>query len=250
VSVSATRGLLSESISRQLRSDILSGGLPPGTKLPSERELSLQFKASRNIVREVLRRLEAQQLIEIAPGRGSYVAQRSPIDARGYDALYRTSRPTVRQVMDARILIETETVALATQRATDAEVAAIRAAHEAVLKASDVVGKAQADVDFHDAIATAAGNPVLRIMLASISGMMFEVMLRSNANPDDTDPDVPHHPEIVAAIEARDAELARHCMYEHLALAGRRWGAEADLEVDVMASRHIENMLQRSYQER
>jgi len=250
VSVSATRGLLSESISRQLRSDILSGGLPPGTKLPSERELSLQFKVSRNIVREVLRRLEAQQLIEIAPGRGSYVSQRSPIDARGYDALYRTSRPTVRQVMDARILIETETVALATQKASDAEVAAIRAAHEAVLKASDVVGKAQADVDFHDAIATAAGNPVLRIMLASISGMMFEVMLRSNANPDDTDPGVPHHPEIVAAIEARDVALARHCMYEHLALAGRRWGAEVDLEVDVMASRHIENMLQRSYQER
>lgn len=250
MSVSATRGLLSESISRQLRSDILSGGLPPGTKLPSERELSLQFKASRNIVREVLRRLEAQQLIEIAPGRGSYVAQRSPIDARGYDALYRTSRPTVRQVMDARILIETETVALATQRATDAEVAAIRAAHEAVLRASDVVGKAQADVDFHDAIATAAGNPVLRIMLASISGMMFEVMLRSNANPGDTDPAVPHHPEIVAAIEARDVELARHCMHEHLALAGREWGPEVDLEVDVMASRHIENMLQRSYQER
>ncbi len=250
MSVSATRGLLSESISRQLRSDILSGGLPPGTKLPSERELSLQFKASRNVVREVLRRLEAQQLIEIAPGRGSYVAQRSPIDARGYDALYRTSRPTVRQVMDARILIETETVALATQRATDAEVAAIRAAHEAVLKASDVIGKAQADVDFHDAIATAAGNPVLRIMLASISGMMFEVMLRSNANPADTDPGVPHHPAIVAAIEARDVELARHCMYEHLALAGREWGPEVDLEVDVMASRHIENMLQRSYQER
>jgi DNA-binding FadR family transcriptional regulator len=152
--------------------------------------------------------------------------------------------------MDARILIETETVALATQRATDAEVAAIRAAHEAVLRASDLVGKAQADVDFHDAIATAAGNPVLRIMLASISGMMFEVMLRSNAHPQDTAPDVPHHPEIVAALEARDVELARHCMHEHLALAGRQWGTEVDLEVDVMASRHIENLLQRSYQER
>ena len=247
--VPATRGLLSESISRQLRTDILSGGLPPGTKLPSERALSLQFEVSRTIVRDVLRRLEAQQLIEIAPGRGSYVAQRPLIDARSYDALCRTSRPTVRQMLDARALIEVQTVALAAQRATDAEVDAIRAAHEAVPRASDVAGRAQADADFHDAIAAAAGNPVLRIMLASVRGMVFEVMQRSPAPAGDTEAGVPQHPEIVAAIEARDVDLARRCMHEHLAAAGRRWGAEIDLGVDVMASRHIEGMLQQPYPE-
>ncbi|MBP2479393.1 DNA-binding FadR family transcriptional regulator [Crossiella equi] len=239
------RGLLTERISRQLRDEILSGDLAPGTKLPSERELSQRFGASRNVLREALRRLEAQHLIEIAPGRGSFVSQRSSAQAHSYDALYRTSRPTVRQVMEARIVIELETVALATQRASAEEVAAIRAAHERVLAATDVVGKAQADVDFHDTIAAAAGNPVLRIMLASISGMMFEVMLRSNSDAARTLPGVPHHPEIVEAIEARDVERARYCMHEHLALAARSWGPDVDLSVDVMASRHIESLLQR-----
>ncbi|GAA2795782.1 FadR/GntR family transcriptional regulator [Crossiella cryophila] len=242
------RGLLTETISRQLRQEILSGEPATGAKLPSERELAVRFGASRNVVREVLRRLEAQHLIEIAPGRGSFVAQRSAAEAHSYDALYRTSRPTVRQVMAARIVLEVETVALATQNGSEAEVAAIRAAHERVLAATDVVTKAQADVDFHDTIAAAAGNPVLRIMLASISGMMFEIMLRSNSDTADPGPGVPHHPEIVAAIEARDVELARHCMHEHLALAGRSWGPEADLSVDVMASRQLENLLDRSAQ--
>lgn len=239
------RGLRTESIGRELRRDILSGALPAGSKLPSERELALKFGASRNVVREVLRQLAAQHLIEIAPGRGSFVAERSAAGAHSYDALYRTSRPTVRQVMEARIVIELETVTLACRRATDAEVAAIRTAHERVLAAADVVAKARADVAFHDTIAGAAGNPVLRIMLASISGMMFEIMLRSNA--DTADPGgVPHHSEILAAIEARDVERARHCMHEHLALASRSWGPDVDLSVDAMAAQHIEHLLNRS----
>lgn len=44
-------------------------------KLPSERELAERFAASRNVVREALRRLEAQHLIEVAPGRGSFVSE-------------------------------------------------------------------------------------------------------------------------------------------------------------------------------
>ncbi|WP_232666436.1 FadR/GntR family transcriptional regulator [Pseudonocardia sp. TRM90224] len=240
------RGLLTESISRQLRSDILSGKLPVGSKLPSERELAAQFGASRNVLREALRRLEAQHLIEVAPGRGSFVTDSSTTDARGYDALYRASRPSVRQVMEARIAIEVETVGLASERATHAELATIRAANDRMLHATDFVAKAQADLDFHEAIAVASGNPVLRVMLSSISGMMFEVMLRSNSDPSIAEPGVPHHPEILEAIEARDVHRARHCMYEHLALARRTYGPDLDISVDVMAARHIESLLHRT----
>ncbi|MGP3918246.1 winged helix-turn-helix domain-containing protein [Nonomuraea sp. 10N515B] len=57
------RGLLIECIARQLEHDIRSGEIKVGTKLPSEREPAAQFGASRNVVREALRRLEARHLI-------------------------------------------------------------------------------------------------------------------------------------------------------------------------------------------
>ncbi len=236
-------GLLTERIARHLEHDIRSGAFAVGAKLPSERELAAQFGASRNVVREALQRLEAQQLIEVAPGRGSFVREQTSGQARGYDALYRAGRPTVRQLIEARVPLEVETVRLATERATDDDLAAMRAAYVAMASSPDVVAKARADLEFHDAIATASGNPVLRIMLSSISGMMFEMMLRSNSDPAIGEPGVPHHPEILEAIQARDVDLACRRMREHLTLALRTYGEDLDVQVDVMARHHIEALL-------
>lgn len=239
----AQRGLLTERIARELEHDIRSGVIPVGTKLPSERELAAQFGASRNVVREVLRRLEAQHLIEVAPGRGSFVREQTSGQARGYDALYRAGRPTVRQLIEARLPLEVETVRLATEHATDEDIEAMRSARDALEAASDVVVKARADMAFHDAVAEASKNPVLRIMLSSISGMMFEMMLRSNSDPSIGEPGVPHHPEIFEAIEARDTELACARMREHLMLGLRTYGKDLDVQVDIMARNHIEALL-------
>ncbi|MEU0283923.1 FadR/GntR family transcriptional regulator [Streptomyces sp. NPDC088551] len=239
----AQRGLLTERIARQLEHDIRSGEIAVGTKLPSERELAAHFGSSRNVVREVLRRLEAQHLIEVAPGRGSFVREQTSGQARGYDALYRAGRPTVRHLIEARIPLEVEIVRLATERATDRDIAVMRSARDAMESATDVVIKAQADMSFHDAIAVASKNPVLRIMLSSISGMMFEMMLRSNSDPSIGEPGVPHHPEIFEAIEARDVEAACARMREHLMLGLRTYGADLDLQVDIMARNHIEALL-------
>ncbi|MFE3598065.1 FadR/GntR family transcriptional regulator [Streptomyces sp. NPDC059096] len=241
----AQRGLLTERIARQLEHDIRSGEIAVGTKLPSERELAARFGSSRNVVREVLRRLEAQHLIEVAPGRGSFVREQTPGQARSYDSLYRAGRPTVRQLIEARVPLEVETVRLATERASAEDMSAMRAARDAVETATDVVAKAQADVDFHDAIAAASGNPVLRIMLSSISGMMFEMMLRSNSDPSIGEPGVPHHPEIFEAIQARDVELACARMRAHLTLGLRTYGADLDVSVNAMARQHIESLLGR-----
>ncbi|MFJ4840470.1 FadR/GntR family transcriptional regulator [Streptomyces sp. NPDC088746] len=237
------RGLLTERIARELEHDIRSGDIAVGTKLPSERELATQFGASRNVVREVLRRLEAQHLIEVAPGRGSFVREQTSGQARGYDALYRAGRPTVRQLIEARLPLEVETVRLAAEHATDEDIEALRSARDALESASDVVVKARADMAFHDAVAEASKNPVLRIMLSSISGMMFEMMLRSNSDPSIGEPGVPHHPEIFEAIEARDVELAGERMREHLMLGLRTYGKDLDIQVDIMARNHIETLL-------
>ncbi|WP_419993218.1 FadR/GntR family transcriptional regulator [Streptomyces boninensis] len=242
-SASGQSGLLTERIARQLEHDIRSGVLEVGVKLASERELAGQFGSSRNVVREALRQLEAKGLIEVAPGRGSFVRKQSPGEARGYDALYRAERPTARQLIEARLPVEIEIVRLAAERATDDDLAAMSATLHALERATDVVTKARADLEFHDAIAVASGNPVLRIMLSSISGMMFEMMLRSNSDASIAEPGVPHHPEIFEALRTRDAELACARMREHLSLGLRTYGADLDVQLDTMARRHIETLL-------
>ncbi|TDE94932.1 FadR family transcriptional regulator [Occultella glacieicola] len=245
VSATGHRGLLTERIARELEQDLRAGAIAVGTKLPSERELAIQFGASRGVVREVLRRLEAQHLIEVAPGRGSFVAEQSSAQARGYDGLYRAERPTVRQLIEARIPLEVEIVGLAAERATEAHLEALAEINDRIESATDVITKARADVEFHDAIALASGNPVLRVMLSSISGLMFEMMLRSNSDPAISEPGVPHHPEILAALQARDSDRARRYMREHLALGLRTYGTDLDVSLDVMATRHIETLLGR-----
>ncbi|GAB3276921.1 FadR/GntR family transcriptional regulator [Kineosporia babensis] len=233
----AVRGLLTERIARQLENDIREGTLAADTKLPSERELAQRFGASRNVVREVLRRLEAQDLIDVQPGRGSFVT------ARGTRSPFGTERPTVRQLIEARIPIEVEIAGLAAQRAGAAEIAVITQAHQRVLDAPDAAAKARADLTFHEALAAASGNPVLRVMLSSIGGPMFEMMLRSNSDPAIAEPGVPHHAEILDAIIHHDAPKARSHMHEHLALGLRTYGADLDVSLDVMATRHLDQLL-------
>jgi DNA-binding FadR family transcriptional regulator len=235
--------LRTEQIARHLEQEIREGVYAAGTRLPSERELATQLGASRNVIREVLRRLEAQNLIEVAPGRGSFVADRSTAGARSYDALYRAERPTVRQLIEARIALEVEIIGLTCDRADDDEIAGIRRAHQRVVDATDVITKARADLEFHESIAAACGNPVLRVMLSSLGGMMFEMMLRSNSDPSIAEPGVPHHEEIVQALEQRDRDLSRSCMRGHLELGLRTYGRDLELGLDVMAVRHIETLL-------
>ncbi|WP_085066985.1 FadR/GntR family transcriptional regulator [Catenuloplanes japonicus] len=236
----AMRGLLTERIARQLEHDIRGGELATGAKLASERELAQRFGASRNVVREVLRRLEAQDLIDVQPGRGSYVT------AQGGRSVFGAARPTVRQLIEARMPVEVEIAGLAAERATGAQIAAITAAHLRVLDAPDPAVKARADLAFHDAIAEASGNPVLRVMLGSIGELMFEMMLRSNSDPAIGEPGVPHHAEILDAIVAHDVPLARSHMHEHLALGLRTYGPDLDESLDVMATRHLDRLLKQA----
>lgn len=224
-----------------LADEVLSGRVRPGEKLPSERELSERFGVSRPVVREALRGLAERKLVEVHPGRGAYVrAARATDAAAGMDAAMRRHQATPRHLAEARTMLEATSAALAAERATREDLAAMAAALAGLAEATGLVDRARHDLAFHLAIARAAHNPVVETMFGAIAGLTLELLLRSLADPEVTRLGLGYHDAILAAIRERDAERARQTMVEHLAVASRTYGDDFDQTLDAVARRELE----------
>lgn len=227
-------------LAAQLVARIVGGELSPGMKLPSERQLAEQYGVSRPIVREVLGTLAERNLVEIAPGRGSFVRGPRSTDAAEYlDAHYRRSQATPRDLVEARTMLESTAAGLAAERATTEDVAGIERALEAFERSSGILEQARYDLAFHLAIARAAANPVVETMFGSITGLALELMLRSLADPEVTRISVPFHRRIAEAIKERDVAGARCAMTEHLDVASRLYGDDYHRTIESVAQREL-----------
>ncbi|HEY8448401.1 MAG TPA: FCD domain-containing protein [Thermomicrobiales bacterium] len=216
-----------------LEGQILSGELPVGTRLPSERQLAERYGVSRPIVREALRTLSERGLIAVLPGRGSFVRQARATDvASQLDALYRRRQATPRDLVEARTTLECAAVEMAAARATSDGLRAMERALHGFERSQTVVERARYDLAFHLAIARASGNPVIETMFGSIATLTFELMLRSLSDPNVTRASIPYHHDIVHAIQERDAARARAAMAAHLAVASALYGDDYDRSIE------------------
>lgn len=233
-----------ESLAAFLEEQILQGALAVGAKLPSERQLADRYGVSRPIVREALRTLAERDLVEVRPGRGSYVR-----DARGgvtvgrLDALYRRTQATPRDLVEARTMLECTAAALAAERATEADRRVIETTLTEFDRARGVIEQTRYDMAFHLAVARAAANPVIETMFASIASLTVELMLRSLSDPTVRRISAPYHRQVADAIQARDPEGARTAMAEHLAVASRLYGEDYDRSIESVARRELERLL-------
>lgn len=234
-----------ESLAAHLEGQILSGVLPAGSKLPSERQLADRFSVSRPIVREALRMLAERGFVEILPGRGSFVRDARMSDAAGaLDALFRRTPATARDLVEARSMVESTAAGLAAQRATAEDKQRIAVALERFDAASSVVDRARYDLAFHLAVAQSAHNPVVEMMFGSITNLMFDLMIRSLSDRVVTGASIPFHAEILEGIRAGDSARARKAMDEHLAVASRFYGKDYDESIEHVARRRLARLLE------
>lgn len=232
------------SLAAHLEGQILAGELPAGSKLPSERQLAERYNVSRPIVREALRMLAERSLVEIRPGRGTFVRGMRATDAAGVlDSLYRRSQATPRDLVEARTMLESTAAELAAERGTAEDLDRIDAALARFDQATTVVERARYDLVFHLAIARAAHNPVIETMFGSITSLTVDLMLRSLSDRVVTDASVPYHAEIAAAIRGRNPARARQAMAEHLAVASRFYGEDYERSIESLAQRHLTRLL-------
>jgi GntR family transcriptional repressor for pyruvate dehydrogenase complex len=210
---------LYEQIVQQIEESILKGELSEGSQLPAERDLAKQFGVSRTAVREAIKALQEKGLVDAFPGRGTFVTNGTSNSMRRYlDRIIKSGEPDGwAYVVEMREILEPEIAALAAARATDQDLATMREAVEVMDNSrqdSDVF--IEADLDFHLALAEAAGNPIVLSLIDSIVGLLREQRLRIFRIVGGPQRGQHHHRRILEAIERHDAPGARAAMQAHL----------------------------------
>lgn len=210
---------LYEQIVQQIEESILSGSLRPGDQLPAERELAHRFGVSRTAVREAVKCLCEKGLLEAFSGRGTFVTNgTSQAIRQSLDLMTRIGQPEgLAYLAELRQILEPEIAALAASRIDDQLLMTMREA-VATMENSlhDPDAYIEADLDFHLAMAEAAGNPLVLSLLDSIVGLLREQRLRIFSVDGGPEHGQFHHKRILEAIERRSPEAARDLMRAHL----------------------------------
>ncbi|KJS82526.1 MAG: hypothetical protein JM58_14805 [Peptococcaceae bacterium BICA1-8] len=209
-------------IAEQIKSLISEGALKVGDRLPSERELSTQFSASRSTVRESLTSLEILGLIEVKTGLGTFVSKQTPNDNNILgEELGSNISPT--ELFEARLIIEPKLSNLAAQRATIEDVQEMTKVIEEAkhLDNTQVDKFEELDRKFHLLIAKAANNEVLykfeeNINSERLGKLWGNMKVKSLQKEGRVDKYKTEHQEILDSIQERNPTLAEKLTRKHL----------------------------------
>jgi DNA-binding GntR family transcriptional regulator len=197
----------------RIRSLVVAGEILPGARL-GQVELAEQLGISRTPVREALRRLTGEGLVEFLPNRGFRAA------GLGLDEVLRR--------LEVRLLLEPGIARLACERRTDEHLAALDAAIEREATAATRIAAHDASRDFHLALARATGNPELLSVLSAlwIVEVGRRLLAARAASSDWQGADASEHRALASAVAERDGDRAAALMTEHIRDALRHWREE------------------------
>ena len=215
---------LSSKIVKQLEREILAGRLPSGERLPSEEKLCAQFEASRTVIREAIQQLRGRGLLRTEKGSGSFIADPS-LESLGsavetYSAL--VDHTDFLDLIDFRILIESECAKLAAERAGERVISELK---EIVATMEQDQGSrsrfGETDIAFHLTIAKPSGNGIYSSLLGALEKRCIDYAHTNRGSEDWYAIVIDQHKEILQAIESSHPQQAADAMRTHL-LSSRR----------------------------
>jgi GntR family transcriptional repressor for pyruvate dehydrogenase complex len=210
---------LFEQIVQQVEDSILQGQLKPGDQLPAERDLAQRFGVSRTAVREAVKTLREKGLVEAYSGRGTFVTNgTSQAMRQSLDLMIRINPlEGSANLAELRLVLEPEIAGLAAARIEEQLLTTMREA-VAVMSRNlhDPDAYVEADLDFHLALAEAAGNPLILSLLDSIVGLLRDQRSRIFNVDGGPERGQYHHKRILRAVEQGEPDLAREAMRAHL----------------------------------
>lgn len=180
----------------RLRSAIIAGHFAPGERL-IERELCERMGVSRTSIREVLRHLEAEQLIQVEPRRGPIVT--------------RVTRKQIAEIYEVRALLEAALVRRFAHQARDEEIAALRRIYEELRlarKAEDVAQILVLTKRFTEYMMEVVGHELISDVLQKLIARISVVRVLAIAVPGRLEESARELAIVMDAIEGRDGDLA------------------------------------------
>jgi DNA-binding GntR family transcriptional regulator len=203
----------------ELRARIVDGRLRPGARV-GQAELADALGISRGSVREALRRLAGDGLVDFEVNRGFFVAD--------------VGLERVLERLEARLLLEPGIARLAAERRDDADLHELRRWVVAERTARTAAAAHDASRGFHAALATATQNDALGRIFDSlwIADVGRRLLASRRAQPTWQDADVAEHEELLGAIEAGHGARAEALMRAHVESAWRHWSRRPAGETD------------------
>lgn len=225
-----TPTLLADEIVERLLEYIRENDLKPGSPFPSQRDLAARLIVSRPILRQAIRQLERDGILRVRHGSGMWLESIPDQDAG--ESSRATSLPlatgfsheSALAVLEARMVIDVELAALAAERATPADFAALEKAltriRAAALNGQPTVSSTSR---FHLLLAEAAHSSVLAGFYTELTKPMLAGGLRiESALPDVTHHEEENHHTLMEAVRSRNPDIARAAMRTHL-LKAHQW---------------------------
>ena len=202
--IAIPRAALHEQVASRLRQMLVENRIAPGAKL-NERELSEVLKVSRTPLREAIKMLAAEGLVELLTNRGAIAVELTEAD--------------VLDTFEVMAGLEAQSGELAAQRITDAELVEIKAMHYEMLAAytrRDLPAYYRLNSAIHSAINAAAKNPVLTVTYQQVNARLQALRFRSNQDGEKWKAAVREHEQMISALESRDAAAMRQVLQGHL----------------------------------
>jgi GntR family transcriptional regulator, transcriptional repressor for pyruvate dehydrogenase complex len=212
---------LYEQLAQQIKDRIISDKLKVGDRLPNEYELAEQYGVSRTVVREAMKTLAKEGLVQVRPGRGTFVVS-------GMHQAVKDSINTLmlldkaddwRELIEVRELLEPGIAFLAAERAESQDVECMQKAVEIMDSAmQDSDAYITADNTFHQALARATRNEILVTLVEPIVGLLTVQRKRIFDVKEGPQRGQYHHKRILEAVRTHDPEKARLASIEHLSM--------------------------------
>jgi DNA-binding GntR family transcriptional regulator len=195
---------LHEAIFQKLRSLLVEGIIPPGSKL-NERELAERLNVSRTPIREAIRRLAADGLVELITNRGAIAIQLSKAD--------------VIHTFEVIAQLEAYSGELAAKNISDASLSELEALQYEMMASyarRDLSSYYKLNLRIHSLINQSANNPILSQLFSQVNARIEALRFRSNQDGLKWEKAVQEHQEMINALKARDSERMRKVMISHV----------------------------------
>ena len=212
------RESVAEMVVRRILDMVKGGALKAGDALPPERDLALSLNVSRPSVREAMRGLAVLGVVKTRQGGGAYISDLGPDSLLGPLQFYLSlERMNIRELYDARSLIESDVARRAAVNISDSDLARLEVLlAEQGKTIGDPIAFRESDFAFHEVIWVGSGNAFLKRIGESLNVLGLEFRKRASEKPGVLERSLQDHRRLLDALIARNPDGAARAAEAHM----------------------------------